>query len=149
MMLVDCEERKENSEVWIETASLKVPIDERFWSPNGLSSCDGDVSIFQKGKSKRNGRTSEVLDVSALASSSLLPGLFARRLTGPSPAASILRCTDVLLVTPFSSAAPPAGGGAPASCVLRFSASLLWRWLRCFEYRLRLAASPRGLHQKK
>lgn len=34
-----CEERKENSESWIELVSLKLPMDERFWSPNGLSSC--------------------------------------------------------------------------------------------------------------
>jgi hypothetical protein len=40
MMLV-WEDRKEYSEVWIEPPSLKVPIEERFWSPKGLSSCKG------------------------------------------------------------------------------------------------------------
>lgn len=49
------EERKEYSEVWTDPPSLKVPIEERFWSPKGLSSC-GRKGVSRRQKWGRSGK---------------------------------------------------------------------------------------------
>lgn len=136
-----------------------MPMEERAWSPKGLSDCCGSekVSVVRSCERARCKKLTSIevrvecppvapteagkLGVSPLPAPG--PGLPALLDKVASPAVPILRCTDERFVT------PPGGDPSFLSAVVVGGTILLARCERCFEYLLLDAANPLGFHQNQ